>query len=84
MDVIFSMVMGLGSPSMDSWVLGHVHKARRVQKLRNVDLGGLYLILLAYRLVRGLILLGHGPCKWPCLVRLVPVSLLALNFVQIQ
>ena len=60
------MLMGLGSPSVDSWVLGRMRKPRDVQGLWNVDLGGLCLILLACRLVRP-ILLG------PYLV--VPVSL---------
>ena len=45
-----------------------------------MDSGGLYLILLACQLVRGLILLGQGPCGFsggqPYLVRLVPVSFL--------
>ena len=72
--MIFTVVMGLGSPSDNSWVLGHMWKPRKVQKLWNMDLDGLYPILLACRLVRGLILLGHGPCRWPCLIRLVPVS----------
>ena len=72
--VIFSTVVGLGSPSVDSWVLGCMRKRRRVQRLWNVELGGLYLILLACGLVRGLTLLGRGPCRWPCLIRLVPVS----------
>ena len=42
--VIFSMAMGLGSLSVDSWVPGCMCKPKRVQRLQNVDLGGLYLI----------------------------------------
>ena len=68
------MLMGLRSPSVDSWVLGCMREPRKVQRLQNVDLDGLYLILLAYQLVRGLILLGQGPCRCPCLIRLVLVS----------
>ena len=76
--VIFSMVMGLVSPSDNFWVLESIHKPRKVPKLWNADLDRLYLILLACRLVRGLILLGQEPCRWPCLIRLVPVLLWSL------
>ena len=51
--VIFSMVMGLESPPDNSWVLGHMHKPEKDPRLQNMDLDGLYLIPLAYRLVRG-------------------------------
>lgn len=65
--------------SANSWVLGRVCKPEKVPRLWwNVDLGGLNLILLACRLVRGFILLDQGPCGFhsgpPYLIRLVPVS----------
>ena len=60
--VMFTMLMGLGSPSTDSWVLGCMRKPRKAQRPWNADFGGLCLILLACQLVRGLILLGQGPC----------------------
>lgn len=43
----FTMVRWLGSPSVDSWVLGRMGKPVRVPKQWNVDLGGLYLVVLA-------------------------------------
>lgn len=62
--VICTMLMGLGSHSIDSWVLrlmpGKVREPGKVPRLQNVDLGGLSVILLVCRLVRGLILLGRG------------------------
>ena len=61
--VIFSMVVGPGSPSVDSWVLGRMRKLRSVQRLQNVDLGGLWLISPPCRLVKGLTLLDQGPCR---------------------
>lgn len=47
-----TMLMGPGSPSVNSWVLGHMLEPGRVQRLRNVVLGGLCLILPACRWVR--------------------------------
>lgn len=47
LSMISTMLTGLGSPSVDSWVPGCVRKPRKVQRLGNVDVGGLYVILLA-------------------------------------